>query len=176
MCIKHASGRVRHFRVAKLRFRFFFPRSFYDLSPNFPKQNVLTRTHEGKKRHLYMVSKELRNVLLNNSERMKVRLHSDTRTHSKLGLVVVTIKRFLACLSDFKNRSNKSRVGSVLGTMHRVLIRLHCVVKLHRVYFSSAQTRHRHIGTSVYFCSLCVCVCVRASVCAHVLAHQREGA
>nr|XP_046272886.1 RNA cytosine C(5)-methyltransferase NSUN2 [Scatophagus argus] len=46
--------------------------SFYDLSPNFPRLNVLTRTHEGKKRHLYMVSKELRNVLLNNSERMKV--------------------------------------------------------------------------------------------------------
>lgn len=47
-------------------------RSFYDLSPGFPKLNVLTRTHEGKKRHLYMVSKELRNVLLNNSERIKV--------------------------------------------------------------------------------------------------------
>ncbi|XP_071771009.2 RNA cytosine C(5)-methyltransferase NSUN2 [Centroberyx gerrardi] len=46
--------------------------NFYDLSPDFPKLNVLTRTHEGKKRHLYMVSKELRNVLLNNSERMKV--------------------------------------------------------------------------------------------------------
>uniref|UniRef100_A0A8C6M686 tRNA (cytosine(34)-C(5))-methyltransferase n=1 Tax=Nothobranchius furzeri TaxID=105023 RepID=A0A8C6M686_NOTFU len=46
--------------------------SFYDLSPSFPKLNVLTRTHEGKKRHLYMVSKELRNVLQNNSERMKV--------------------------------------------------------------------------------------------------------
>ncbi|XP_037651965.1 RNA cytosine C(5)-methyltransferase NSUN2 [Sebastes umbrosus] len=46
--------------------------SFYDMAPNFPKLNVLTRTHEGKKRHLYMVSKELRNVLLNNSERMKV--------------------------------------------------------------------------------------------------------
>ncbi|KAM6899575.1 RNA cytosine C(5)-methyltransferase NSUN2 [Xenentodon cancila] len=46
--------------------------SFYDLPPDFPKLNVLTRTHEGKKRHLYMVSKELRNVLLNNSERMKV--------------------------------------------------------------------------------------------------------
>uniref|UniRef100_A0A3B4WSA8 tRNA (cytosine(34)-C(5))-methyltransferase n=1 Tax=Seriola lalandi dorsalis TaxID=1841481 RepID=A0A3B4WSA8_SERLL len=46
--------------------------SFYDLSRDFPKLNVLTRTHEGKKRHLYMVSKELRNVLLNNSERMKV--------------------------------------------------------------------------------------------------------
>uniref|UniRef100_A0A7N6ATK1 tRNA (cytosine(34)-C(5))-methyltransferase n=1 Tax=Anabas testudineus TaxID=64144 RepID=A0A7N6ATK1_ANATE len=46
--------------------------SFYDLSPDFPKLNVLTRTHEGKKRHLYMVSKELRNVLLNNSERLKV--------------------------------------------------------------------------------------------------------
>ncbi|XP_056154296.1 RNA cytosine C(5)-methyltransferase NSUN2 [Lampris incognitus] len=46
--------------------------TFYDLSPDFPKLNVLTRTHEGKKRHLYMVSKELRNVLLNNSERMKV--------------------------------------------------------------------------------------------------------
>ncbi|XP_066546679.1 RNA cytosine C(5)-methyltransferase NSUN2 [Amia ocellicauda] len=45
---------------------------FYNLSPTFPKFNVLTRTHEGKKRHLYMVSKELRNVLLNNSERMKV--------------------------------------------------------------------------------------------------------
>uniref|UniRef100_A0A671NVS9 tRNA (cytosine(34)-C(5))-methyltransferase n=1 Tax=Sinocyclocheilus anshuiensis TaxID=1608454 RepID=A0A671NVS9_9TELE len=46
--------------------------AFYNLSPDFPKMNVLTRTHEGKKRHLYMVSKELRNVLLNNSERMKV--------------------------------------------------------------------------------------------------------
>uniref|UniRef100_A0A8C5EQJ4 tRNA (cytosine(34)-C(5))-methyltransferase n=1 Tax=Gouania willdenowi TaxID=441366 RepID=A0A8C5EQJ4_GOUWI len=46
--------------------------SFYDLAPGFPKLNVLTRTHDGKKRHLYMVSKELRNVLLNNSERMKV--------------------------------------------------------------------------------------------------------
>ncbi|XP_061597040.1 RNA cytosine C(5)-methyltransferase NSUN2 [Cololabis saira] len=46
--------------------------SFYDLPLDFPKLNVLTRTHEGKKRHLYMVSKELRNVLLNNSERMKV--------------------------------------------------------------------------------------------------------
>ncbi|XP_075867411.1 RNA cytosine C(5)-methyltransferase NSUN2 [Nelusetta ayraudi] len=46
--------------------------SFYDMAPNFPKLNVLTRTHEGKKRHLYMVSKELRNVLLNNSERIKV--------------------------------------------------------------------------------------------------------
>lgn len=46
--------------------------SFYNLSPTFPKINVLTRTHDGKKRHLYMVSKELRNVLLNNSERMKV--------------------------------------------------------------------------------------------------------
>lgn len=54
-------------------FSLFF-RSFYDLSPDFPKLNVLTRTHEGKKRHLYMVSKELRNVLLNNSERIKVRL------------------------------------------------------------------------------------------------------
>ncbi|KAI7799278.1 RNA cytosine C(5)-methyltransferase NSUN2 [Triplophysa rosa] len=46
--------------------------TFYNLSPDFPKLNVLTRTHEGKKRNLYMVSKELRNVLLNNSERMKV--------------------------------------------------------------------------------------------------------
>ncbi|KAG7325814.1 hypothetical protein KOW79_010739 [Hemibagrus wyckioides] len=46
--------------------------TFYELTPDFPKLNVLTRTHEGKKRHLYMVSKELRNVLLNNSERMKV--------------------------------------------------------------------------------------------------------
>ncbi|KPP74911.1 tRNA (cytosine(34)-C(5))-methyltransferase-like [Scleropages formosus] len=45
--------------------------NFYNLSPSFPKPCVLTRTHEGKKRHLYMVSKELRNVLLNNSERMK---------------------------------------------------------------------------------------------------------
>ena len=34
--------------------------------------NLLTRTTEGKKRQLYMVSKELRNVLLNNSEKMKV--------------------------------------------------------------------------------------------------------
>uniref|UniRef100_A0AAX7SZ64 tRNA (cytosine(34)-C(5))-methyltransferase n=1 Tax=Astatotilapia calliptera TaxID=8154 RepID=A0AAX7SZ64_ASTCA len=49
-----------------------YSKSFYDLSPDFPKLNVLTRTHEGKKRNLYMVSKELRNVLLNNSERMKV--------------------------------------------------------------------------------------------------------
>uniref|UniRef100_A0A4X2M3W6 tRNA (cytosine(34)-C(5))-methyltransferase n=2 Tax=Vombatus ursinus TaxID=29139 RepID=A0A4X2M3W6_VOMUR len=46
--------------------------NFYALSPSFPKMNLLTRTQEGKKRQLYMVSKELRNVLLNNSERMKV--------------------------------------------------------------------------------------------------------
>ncbi|XP_074135243.1 RNA cytosine C(5)-methyltransferase NSUN2 [Sminthopsis crassicaudata] len=45
---------------------------FYALAPSFPKMNLLTRTQEGKKRQLYMVSKELRNVLLNNSERMKV--------------------------------------------------------------------------------------------------------
>lgn len=47
-------------------------RKFYALDPSFPKTNLLTRTTEGKKRQLYMVSKELRNVLLNNSERMKV--------------------------------------------------------------------------------------------------------
>lgn len=45
---------------------------FYALDPSFPRRNLLTRTTEGKKRQLYMVSKELRNVLLNNSERMKV--------------------------------------------------------------------------------------------------------
>lgn len=45
---------------------------FYALDPSFPKTNLLTRTTEGKKRQLYMVSKELRNVLLNNSEKMKV--------------------------------------------------------------------------------------------------------
>ncbi|KAF3828757.1 hypothetical protein GH733_004663 [Mirounga leonina] len=47
-------------------------RKFYALDPSFPKMNLLTRTTEGKKRQLYMVSKELRNVLVNNSERMKV--------------------------------------------------------------------------------------------------------
>lgn len=47
-------------------------RKFYALDPSFPRTNLLTRTTEGKKRQLYMVSKELRNVLLNNSERMKV--------------------------------------------------------------------------------------------------------
>ncbi|XP_054237719.1 RNA cytosine C(5)-methyltransferase NSUN2 [Indicator indicator] len=46
--------------------------TFYALDPSFPKMNLLTRTQEGKKRQLYMVSKELRNVLLNNSEKMKV--------------------------------------------------------------------------------------------------------
>ncbi|XP_006903193.1 PREDICTED: tRNA (cytosine(34)-C(5))-methyltransferase [Elephantulus edwardii] len=45
---------------------------FYALDSSFPKKNLLTRTMEGKKRQLYMVSKELRGVLLNNSERMKV--------------------------------------------------------------------------------------------------------
>ncbi|XP_072008896.1 RNA cytosine C(5)-methyltransferase NSUN2 isoform X3 [Engystomops pustulosus] len=45
---------------------------FYALDPSFPKQNLLTRTQEGKKKQLYMVSKELRNVLLHNSEKMKV--------------------------------------------------------------------------------------------------------
>lgn len=47
-------------------------RKFYALAPSFPRMNLLTRTTEGKKRQLYMVSKELRNVLLNNSEKMKV--------------------------------------------------------------------------------------------------------
>lgn len=45
---------------------------FYALDPSFPQQNLLTRTQEGKKKQLYMVSKELRNVLLHNSEKMKV--------------------------------------------------------------------------------------------------------
>ncbi|XP_055278260.1 RNA cytosine C(5)-methyltransferase NSUN2 isoform X2 [Moschus berezovskii] len=45
---------------------------FYALDPSFPKTNVLTRSTEGKKRQLYMVSTGLRSVLLNNSERMKV--------------------------------------------------------------------------------------------------------
>ena len=39
---------------------------FYALDPSFPKTNLLTRTTEGK-RQLYLVSKELRNVLLNKS-------------------------------------------------------------------------------------------------------------
>ncbi|XP_042319859.1 RNA cytosine C(5)-methyltransferase NSUN2 isoform X1 [Sceloporus undulatus] len=46
--------------------------TFYALDPLFPKMNLLTRTQEGKKRQLYMVSKEIRNVLLNNSEKLKV--------------------------------------------------------------------------------------------------------
>uniref|UniRef100_A0A6J0TW73 tRNA (cytosine(34)-C(5))-methyltransferase n=3 Tax=Pogona vitticeps TaxID=103695 RepID=A0A6J0TW73_9SAUR len=46
--------------------------SFYALDPSFPQMNLLTRTQEGKKRQLYMVSKEIRNVLLNNSEKLKV--------------------------------------------------------------------------------------------------------
>ncbi|XP_045141222.1 RNA cytosine C(5)-methyltransferase NSUN2 [Echinops telfairi] len=45
---------------------------FYGLDAAFPRKNLLTRTMEGKKRQLYMVSKELRSVLLNNSERVKV--------------------------------------------------------------------------------------------------------
>ncbi|XP_039698741.1 RNA cytosine C(5)-methyltransferase NSUN2 isoform X1 [Pteropus medius] len=51
---------------------------FYALDPSFPRMNLLTRTTEGKKRQLYMVSKELRNVLLNNSERVKVRARRGT--------------------------------------------------------------------------------------------------
>ncbi|KAL7984624.1 hypothetical protein Chor_003194 [Crotalus horridus] len=46
--------------------------SFYALDPSFPKMNLLTRTQEGKKRQVYMVSKEIRDVLLNNSEKLKV--------------------------------------------------------------------------------------------------------
>ncbi|KAF7240469.1 tRNA (cytosine(34)-C(5))-methyltransferase [Varanus komodoensis] len=46
--------------------------TFYALDPAFPKMNLLTRTQEGKKRQLYMVSKEIRNVLLNNSDKLKV--------------------------------------------------------------------------------------------------------
>ncbi|CAJ0919554.1 unnamed protein product [Ranitomeya imitator] len=45
---------------------------FYALDPSFPQQNLLSRTQKGKKKQLYMVSKELRNVLLHNSEKMKV--------------------------------------------------------------------------------------------------------
>lgn len=60
-------------------------RKFYALDPSFPRMNLLTRTTEGKKRQLYMVSKELRNVLLNNSEKMKVGWRSARgalRTHT----------------------------------------------------------------------------------------------
>jgi len=72
-------------------------RAFYDLSPDFPMLNVLTRTHEGKKRNLYMVSKELRNVLLNNSERMKARAHTDTHTLSLW-------RSFISASSDWRWR------------------------------------------------------------------------
>uniref|UniRef100_A0A8D0CB46 tRNA (cytosine(34)-C(5))-methyltransferase n=1 Tax=Salvator merianae TaxID=96440 RepID=A0A8D0CB46_SALMN len=51
---------------------FLLIQSFYALDPSFPKMNLLTRTQEGKKRQLYMVSKEIRDVLLNNSEKLKV--------------------------------------------------------------------------------------------------------
>ncbi|KAG9460680.1 hypothetical protein GDO78_020199 [Eleutherodactylus coqui] len=51
---------------------------FYALDPSFPQQNLLTRTQEGKKKQLYMVSKELRNVLLHNSEKMKVFFHTSS--------------------------------------------------------------------------------------------------
>ncbi|KAL8194259.1 UNVERIFIED_CONTAM: tRNA (cytosine(34)-C(5))-methyltransferase [Gekko kuhli] len=46
--------------------------TFYALDPSFPRMNLLTRTQEGKKKQLYMVSKEIRDVLLNNSEKLKV--------------------------------------------------------------------------------------------------------
>ncbi|XP_060109712.1 RNA cytosine C(5)-methyltransferase NSUN2 [Heteronotia binoei] len=46
--------------------------AFYALDPSFPRMNLLTRTQEGKKKQLYMVSKEIRDVLLNNSEKLKV--------------------------------------------------------------------------------------------------------
>ncbi|XP_063041734.1 RNA cytosine C(5)-methyltransferase NSUN2 [Engraulis encrasicolus] len=80
MCRPPPSKKMRLFGFKEDPFVFLteddpvFPpiQAFFDLSPDFPKLNVLTRTHEGKKRHLYMVSKELRNVLQNNSERMKV--------------------------------------------------------------------------------------------------------
>lgn len=77
MCVARGSDCFQHLAARGSNFLPRPSRSFYNLSPDFPKLNVLTRTHEGKKRHLYMVSKELRNVLLNNSERMKVRLIPD---------------------------------------------------------------------------------------------------
>uniref|UniRef100_UPI00358F2CBB RNA cytosine C(5)-methyltransferase NSUN2-like isoform X2 n=1 Tax=Myxine glutinosa TaxID=7769 RepID=UPI00358F2CBB len=45
---------------------------FYGLDPKFPRECVLMRKHMGKKRNLYMVSPQLRQFLLYNSEFIKV--------------------------------------------------------------------------------------------------------
>uniref|UniRef100_A0A8C4Q6H6 tRNA (cytosine(34)-C(5))-methyltransferase n=1 Tax=Eptatretus burgeri TaxID=7764 RepID=A0A8C4Q6H6_EPTBU len=45
---------------------------FYGLHPKFPRECVLMRTHMGKKRNLYMVSPQLRQFLIYNSEFVKV--------------------------------------------------------------------------------------------------------
>lgn len=166
MCIRHASGRVQHFRVAKLRFRvclFFLDLSTicHQTSPNWMFWPEPTRARRDT---CTWCPRSCATCCSITASAWRCVLHSDTRRRSELGLMGVTIKRLLACLSDFKNRSNKSRVGSVLGTMHRVLIGLHSVVKLHCVYFSSAQTRHRHIGFTlvhqfIFVARVCVWGC-----------------
>lgn len=109
LCVQHFCLRISIFAVTKLTFSV-CSRSFYDLTPGFPKLNVLTRTHEGKKRHLYMVSKELRNVLLNNSERMKVCVscfyqNLEYRTHCKPAWMTMMTKHFLAWNTNGYNKS-----------------------------------------------------------------------
>lgn len=69
---KSINCHVLNLERGQTKHKYYDHRKFYALDPSFPKMNLLTRTQEGKKRQLYMVSKELRNVLLNNSERMKV--------------------------------------------------------------------------------------------------------
>ncbi|XP_061429133.1 RNA cytosine-C(5)-methyltransferase NSUN2-like [Lethenteron reissneri] len=47
-------------------------KGFYKLAADFPLRNLLTRTHEGKKRHLYLVSSQVRDIMIHNSQRVKI--------------------------------------------------------------------------------------------------------
>lgn len=47
-------------------------KSFYALKEEFPVENLLTRTEQAKKKHVYLVSPLVRNVIVNNRDSLKV--------------------------------------------------------------------------------------------------------
>lgn len=57
-------------------------KSYYSLGDDFPHNQLLTRSSSGKKRHIYMVSSLVRNIITNNVNRLKL-INSGVRVFSR---------------------------------------------------------------------------------------------
>lgn len=57
-------------------------KSYYSLKADFPHNQLLTRSSQSKKRHIYMVSSLVRNIITNNEKRLKL-INTGVRVFSR---------------------------------------------------------------------------------------------